>query len=77
MSLNAHLYYTVAHKVSLSPTHKKTQNSRQRPMIDLSPRTKDQEPETMGVQEEGENSSSQKNTTIRKIFQNILKGLWK
>lgn len=47
LSLNAHLYYTVAHKVSLSPTHKKTQNSRQRPMIDLSPRTKDQEPETM------------------------------
>jgi len=36
-----------AHKIPISPTHKKTQNSHQHPMIDLSPSRKDQEPETM------------------------------
>lgn len=40
------VWYTAAHKVSLSPTHKKAQTSQQWPRIDLSPRTKDQEPET-------------------------------
>lgn len=65
----------VAHKTSVSPTHKKTQNSHQHPMIDLSPSRKDQEPETMAsAQEAEENKSAQKNPTIRKTLKNILKG---
>lgn len=76
LSWNTGLYYTVAQKTSISPAHKRAQNSQQNTMIDLRPSRKDQDLKTMADEAE-ENRSFQKNTTIWKTVRNIFKRSWK